>query len=214
MSGRRNFLIQSTLAGCAFTFSKPLTAIADVLQAPMVLPGKSRLLILHSATTVKNMAVKNLHILHMGEHVNNETITDALLPYVSTVKGAVKVGIITLNRAEKNNQQLVNTTAAFLKKQQKCDFIICNCEDDTTLTEKNFGAEKALAGTSVHVDMILCRKDKTMPYHTYVMHNNAGKEVLINTARGNADNVSGTLDITFNYLNEKVNVRMHNDSIV
>ncbi len=199
------------MASVAFVALKPLKLAAKI-SAPLIQTNGKTLLLLHSGNistdTRSNKFVKhinklkdqNSNILLLNTSKSPAVISkpvnyDASLyrsklnlfnsnQYKILYKGKIKTGIInTINPSGINPINELNSLAAFLKNEQKCDIVVCISH--LGFRNKNNVDDYSLATGSAHIDVIVGGHPENFSKQPYIALNKNNSEVIISHSKGN-----------------------------
>jgi len=98
--------------------------------------------------------------------------------------------------------------AAFLKKEKKCDFIICLSHLGYKYREPNQISDVVLASETRNIDLIIGGHTHTFMDEPTVIKDKSGEEVIINQV-GWAGIRLGRLDFEFNGIKKKKMIKSH-----
>jgi len=222
MNTRRNFLLQSSMATAALLAAKPFKTFAKI-SSPVTadLFNKKSLLLLHgnggSATdishTIQQCRDRHAQVayLHTGKHIPENIKADAMLQsgdaafspansYTIFYKGDIKVGVLS---ACKENKNELSSLAGYLKKEKRCDIVVCL--SNLGFRNKSGADDISLAQGSKNIDFILGSKKDNNSLHPYIALNKEQHEVVI-AHTANTENALGQIAIAFNDKRQKINI--------
>jgi hypothetical protein len=191
--------MQSSLAATAFVAAKPINALTKY-SSPLT--GRrfnyNNITFVHTAGTdgsvlaqVKKIKEKNTSVvlLHAGKEGEPETqqlnYDASHLSLNEKYEGGYKiickdniiVGVIAVNSNEHNAENKVNKLAAWLKKEEKCHFVVCISA--LGYKNKNKTDDLTLAGTSENIDIIVGKHGPYSPKRPVTVYNKKRAEVII-----------------------------------
>ncbi len=224
MSTRRKFLLQGSMATTALLAAKPFETFAKI-SSPVTgfNNNKNSILFLHtgadgvSQTAAQVAALRNNHanvmLLHAGTDVpaplqqlkydattedTNRIFSNA---YKIVHKGDFKTGVINVDAASASTMQELNDLAAILKKEKRCNIVICI--SSLGYQHKSGMDDIKLAAASQHIDMIIGAHATNFPKFPSIALNKNNEEVIIDHAAANTTAQVGKIAISFNSKGEK-----------
>jgi len=152
----------------------------------------------------------------------NTPLEDKTIPYHVMRKGSLKIGLFGLGIKLKglvpenlsggtiylDPIEKANEMAAFLKKEKKCDFIICLSHLGYKYREPNQISDVVLASETRNIDLIIGGHTHTFMDEPTVIKDKSGEEVIINQV-GWAGVRLGRLDFEFNGIKKKKMIKSH-----
>jgi len=152
----------------------------------------------------------------------NTPLEDKTIPYHVMRKGSLKIGLFGLGIKLKglvpenlsggtiylDPIEKANEMAAFLKKEKKCDFIICLSHLGYKYREPNQISDVVLASETRNIDLIIGGHTHTFMDEPTVIKDKSGEEVIINQV-GWAGIRLGRLDFEFNGIKKKKMIKSH-----
>ncbi|MBI2729283.1 MAG: hypothetical protein HYX40_00750 [Sphingobacteriales bacterium] len=230
MNNRRDFLVKGSLAATAMFVLKPMeTFAAEVPGFDLFGHTDNKLVFLHTnqlnaygdyqvvqkIKTIKNENTNSILLKACSNNVDDKdllhydaTIADSTAAtingdYKILQKGNIKTGIISALPGENNVIEKVNCFAAYLKKQKKCDIVVCLSQ----LGYKNNTAadDITLAEQSTHIDIIIGGHAENYHALPVIALNNQQAEVIIHAAGDNSFGY-GKIDMDFDAKGRKKQV--------
>ena len=149
-------------------------------------------------------------ILLCNYDFKNTPMEHRSVPYKIFKKGRLKIGVTGVGIAMKglvpdalygNTQYLdpvenANATAAYLKKQQGCDMVVCLSHLGYRYNERNRMSDEILAKETEYIDLIIGGHTHTFMDKPAIYKNKSGGDVVVNQV-GWAGIVLGRLDFVF-----------------
>jgi 5'-nucleotidase len=152
----------------------------------------------------------------------NTPLEGKTIPYRVIKKGSLKIGIFGLgiklkglvpdnlsgNTIYLDPIEKANEMAAFLKKEKKCDLIICLSHLGYKYRETNQISDVILASETLNIDLIIGGHTHTFLDEPTIIWDKAWEEVIINQV-GWAGIRLGRLDFEFNGIRKKNLIKSH-----
>lgn len=149
-------------------------------------------------------------ILSSNYHFEKHNLQSMIKPYIIIDKAGIKIGVMgigidlkglvpdEINKAIKYEDALkkANETAAYLKKKEKCDFVICLSHLGMKENAEDKMSNKTLAKESVEIDVIIGGHSQVLLNKPLKYYNRKKQEVLIVQA-GNKGTHLGRIDYAF-----------------
>ncbi|NOT50053.1 MAG: hypothetical protein HOP10_02105 [Chitinophagaceae bacterium] len=215
---RRKFLVQGSMLTTALVAAKPFDALAT-LASPFTGEGFNQVTLLHTALPATAAASRLGKIKH--DHANpvllgvnsseeeqsaNYDAAAGYLPqhfdgtYKIIHKGQFRIAVIETAPGEGNNAETVNHLAAFLKKDENCDLVVCISQ----LGFKNRSSidDIRLAERSENLDIIIGRRSAASPKRPYISLNKKRAEVILQYA-DDQETAIGKIKIVFDKKGDK-----------
>jgi hypothetical protein len=191
--------MQSSLAATALVAAKPINALTKY-SSPLTAKrfNYNNITFVHTAgadlsmaaqvkkITGKNTSVVLLHAGKDGEPEKQQLHYDASHRslnekyeggYKIICKEKIRTGIIAVNANEQNTESRVNKLAAWLKKEENCQFIVCISQ--LGYKNKNNSNDLTLASTSENIDIIVGKHASGSPKRPVTVYNKKRAEVII-----------------------------------
>jgi hypothetical protein len=224
MNTRRKFLLQGSIATTALLVTKPFNTFAKITSPVTGLKNNNNsILFLHtgtvsvSQTAAQVTALKsnyaNVMLLHAGTTVpvnlqqlkydaSVESTTNVVFSnaYKIVYKGDFKTGVINADAAAAGTVQELNTLATFLKKEKRCNVVICISA--LGYRNKKGMDDIQLAAASQNIDMIIGAHAENFSSLPAIALNKNNEEVIIDHA-ANTDAQVGKVAISFNSKGQK-----------
>jgi hypothetical protein len=219
---RRKFLVQGSMLTTALVATKPFDALAT-LASPFTGDSFNQVTFLHTALPATEAVSKiqkirsglaNPVLLNVNSNTEEEQSTSydaaaGTLPghldgtYKIIHKGKFRIAVIEANAGESNNAETVNHLAAFLKKDENCDLVVCISQ----LGFKNRSSidDMRLAERSENLDIIIGKQSSSSPCLPFIALNKKRSEVILHYSADHEAAV-GKIKIAFNKKGEKQRV--------
>lgn len=157
----------------------------------------------------KQLPNANFSLINCNYNFSNTVLKEKVKPYQIFNRGHIKIGVLGVGielqglvpkALYKETQYLdpldnANKTAALLKNDEKCDFVICLSHLGYKYSENKI-SDITLANKTRHIDLIIGGHTHTFLDEPVVEANLDGEQVLINQV-GWAGVVLGRLDVFF-----------------
>lgn len=213
MNSRRKFIVQGSLATTALVAANPINALAS-FTSPLTGEGLSQVTFLHTALPGTAAASQisrarydhtNPVLLNAGinkeEQPLNYDAAAGSLPehfdgnYKILNKGKFRIAVIETASGDWNTTEKINLLASSLKKDEKCDLVVCLSQ----LGFKNRSSvdDIRLAERSEHVDIIIGKQSSSSPRSPYIALNKKRSEVILHYS-DDRDAAIGKIKIAFN----------------
>lgn len=159
---------------------------------------------------LEHFADAKFAILSSNYHFEKNNLQSLIKPYIIIDKAGIKIGVMgigidlkglvpdEINKAIKYEDALkkANETAAYLKKKEKCDFVICLSHLGMKENAEDKMSNKTLAKESVEIDIIIGGHSQVLLNKPLKYYNRKKQEVLIVQA-GNKGTHLGRIDYAF-----------------
>ncbi len=205
MNTRRKFLLHGGMAATALLAAKPFKAIAAGNHSLTRLFGsrQNHIVFMHTAGLqtenhfatlqfIRNINSKttNAILVDAGNcHSNlayDASVTDdnfAREDYQIITKGGINTGIITIIKNEDGLINRINQLANRLKKEKKCQVVVCVSQ--LGFNQKNKLDDKELAAQSQDIDLIIGAHPENYAAQPMVLANSKRQEVIVQSAASN-----------------------------
>jgi 5'-nucleotidase len=152
----------------------------------------------------------NFELVNCNYNFSHTTLSSRIKPYIILNSGKIKIGITGVGNCSpiagvqiSEPFQAVNQIAKKLKRDLKCDFVICLTQFSKNTKTYN---DKKLAEASEYVDLIIGGELGKVIKNAYVVKNQKKYDVLVSQA-GSKGKTVGELTYEFNQFNTIISLK-------